>query len=168
MARLRVLTVAVMTPASLVLDLVERVWNGGDLDALARFYADPFEHDGGTGTVAELREWHRDDATTWAGTSYAVLDCVAADDSVALRWRATSTHVGRGGRSRPPAAGSSGPARTSSGSRAAGSWRCTRSPTGSARPMQLGRPDDAAADLPRDGGSDDWRPRRDSNPRPPP
>ncbi len=83
-----------MTPASLVLDLVERVWNGGDLAALSAYYSDPFEHDGGTRTVAELLEWHREDATTWAGTSYAVLDCVAAEDSVALRWRATSTQVG--------------------------------------------------------------------------
>jgi predicted ester cyclase len=83
-----------MTPTSLVLDLVERVWNGGDLVALGDFYADPFEHDAGTSTLAELLAWHRDDAATWAGTTYAVLDCVAADESVALRWRATSTHVG--------------------------------------------------------------------------
>ena len=60
----------------------------------AEYYADPFEHDDGTGTLAALREWHRDDAATWAGTAYVILDCVADDDSVALRWRATSTHVG--------------------------------------------------------------------------
>jgi predicted ester cyclase len=85
-----------MTPASIVLDLVERVWNGGDLSALPDYYADPFEHDGGTSTVAELLEWHRDQSATWAGTSYAVLDCVASGESVALRWQATSTHVGPG------------------------------------------------------------------------
>ena len=83
-----------MTPVSLVLDLVERVWNGGDLDALPEYFADPFEHDGSTSTVASLVEWHRDDAATWAGTAYVVLDCVATGDAVALRWRATSTHVG--------------------------------------------------------------------------
>jgi predicted ester cyclase len=83
-----------MTPASLVLDLVERVWNGGDLAALPDYFADPFEHDDGTGTVEQLVAWHRDDAETWAGTTYAVLDCVAGDDAVALRWRASSTHVG--------------------------------------------------------------------------
>ena len=67
-----------MTPASLVLDLVERVWNAGDVDALGDYYAETFEHDG----------------ATWAGTTYAILDCVGTDDAVALRWRATSTHVG--------------------------------------------------------------------------
>jgi predicted ester cyclase len=87
-----------VTPAaSLVLDLVERVWNGGDLAALGTYFADPFEHDEGSGTVAELLEWHRDDAETWAGTTYAVLDWVADGDAVALRWRATSTHVGAWG-----------------------------------------------------------------------
>jgi predicted ester cyclase len=80
--------------ASLVYELVERVWNGGDLDALPEYYADPFEHDEGTGTLAGLREWHRDDAATWAGTAYVVLDCVAVDNDVALRWRASSIHVG--------------------------------------------------------------------------
>jgi predicted ester cyclase len=86
-----------MTPASLILDLVERVWNGGDLAALPDYYADPFEHDDGTSTVQELIAQHHDDAATWAGTSYVVLDYVADDISVALRWRATSTHVGPGG-----------------------------------------------------------------------
>jgi predicted ester cyclase len=87
-----------MTPAaSLVLDLVERVWNGGDVAVLGDYYADPFEHDGRPATVADLHEWHRDDSATWAGTTYAVLDCVAAEDAVALRWRATSTHVGAWG-----------------------------------------------------------------------
>ena len=81
-------------PAALVLDLVERVWNGGDLAALPDYFADPYEHDDGTGTVEQLVDWHRDDAETWAGTTYAVLDCVAADDHVALRWQASSTHVG--------------------------------------------------------------------------
>jgi predicted ester cyclase len=84
-----------VTPAaSLVLDLVERVWNGGDLGELRTYFADPFDHDGGTGTLAELLAWHRDDAETWAGTTYAVLDWVAEGNAVALRWRATSTHVG--------------------------------------------------------------------------
>jgi predicted ester cyclase len=86
-----------MTPTSLVLDLVERVWNGGDLAALPDYFADPYEHDDGTGTVEQLVEWHRDDAETWAGTTYAVLGCVARDDAVALRWQASSTHVGRWG-----------------------------------------------------------------------
>jgi len=86
-----------MTPTSLVLDLVERVWNGGDLAALPDYFADPYEHDDGTGTVEQLLAWHRDDAETWAGTTYAVLDCVAHDDAVALRWRASSTHVGQWG-----------------------------------------------------------------------
>jgi predicted ester cyclase len=83
-----------MSPASLVLDLVERVWNGGDLRALPEYFADPFEHDNGTGTLAELLAWHQEEAQAWAGTTYAVLDCVAAADAVALRWRASSTQVG--------------------------------------------------------------------------
>ena len=83
-----------MTPASLVLELVERVWNGGDLDALPEYYAATFEHDGRVRTVDELRARLEDDARTWAGSSYVILDCVAGDDAVALRWRADSTHVG--------------------------------------------------------------------------
>ena len=83
-----------LSPTSVVLELVERVWNGGDLDGLVDYYSDPFEHDTGTSTVAELRESHRLDAVTWAGTSYVILDCLAAEERVALRWRATSTHVG--------------------------------------------------------------------------
>jgi len=82
------------SPASVVLELVERVWNGGDLDGLADYFTDPFEHDTGTSTVAELSESLRLDAVTWAGTTYVVLDCLAVEDRVALRWRATSTHVG--------------------------------------------------------------------------
>ena len=74
--------------------MVERVWNGGDLDALDAYYAATFEHDGRASTVDELRAWHRDDKATWAGTAFSVLQCVGSDDAVALRWRATSTHVG--------------------------------------------------------------------------
>ena len=83
-----------MTPVSLVLDMVERVWNGGDLDALDTYYAASFEHDGRPSTVDELRAWHRDDKATWAGTAFSVIECVGSDDAVALLWRATSTHVG--------------------------------------------------------------------------
>ena len=83
-----------MTPASLVLELVERVWNGGDLEGLPEYYAPTFDHNGGTVSLEDLVEWHQDEARTWAGTSYVILDCVATEDSVALRWRASSTHVG--------------------------------------------------------------------------
>ena len=83
-----------MTPASLVLELVERVWNGGDLDGLSDYYAPRFEHDGGTTSLEELLAWHQQEARTWAGTSYVILDCVGNDEYAALRWRATSTHVG--------------------------------------------------------------------------
>ena len=84
-----------MTPASLVLDLVERVWNGGDLDALA----DVLRADRSSTTAAPAPStscvaWHREDAATWAGTSYVVARLRRPDDAVALRWRATSTHVG--------------------------------------------------------------------------
>ena len=83
-----------MTTASLVLELVERVWNGGDLEGLPEYYAPTFDHNGGTVSLEDLVEWHQDEARTWAGTSYVILDCVATEDSVALRWRASSTHVG--------------------------------------------------------------------------
>jgi len=90
-----------MTPAALVLEMVERVWNGGDLEGLRDYYAPRFDHDGGTGSVEDLVRWHRDEARTWAGTAYVVLDCVGTEDSVALRWRATSTHVGPWGTRTP-------------------------------------------------------------------
>ena len=83
-----------MTPAALVLELVERVWNGGDLDGLTDYYAATFEHGDGTSSLEELLEWHQAEARTWAGTAYVILDCVSGEEYVALRWRATSTHVG--------------------------------------------------------------------------
>jgi hypothetical protein len=43
-----------MTPAALVLEMVERVWNGGDLEGLRDYYAPRFDHDGGTGSVEDL------------------------------------------------------------------------------------------------------------------
>jgi SnoaL-like polyketide cyclase len=93
-----------MTPASLVLELVERVWNGGDLEGLPEYYAPTFDHDGGTGSLEELVVWHQEEARTWAGTAYVILDCVGTDEAVALRWRASSTHVGPWG-SVPPTGG---------------------------------------------------------------
>jgi predicted ester cyclase len=90
-----------MTPASLVLELVERVWNGGDLEALSEYYASTFEYDGGISTLDELRSRLRDHGQTWAGSSFVILDCVATDDAVALRWRTSSTHVGPWGPVRP-------------------------------------------------------------------
>jgi predicted ester cyclase len=83
-----------MTPVSLVLDLVERVWNAGDLDALDAYYAASFEHDGRASTIDELRAWHREDKATWAATAFSVIECVGSDEAVALLWRASSTHVG--------------------------------------------------------------------------
>ena len=90
-----------MTPASLVLELVERVWNGGDLDGLRDYYAPTFDHDGGTASIEGLTAWHQGEAQTWAGTTYVILDCVANEESVALRWRAASTHVGPWGKVQP-------------------------------------------------------------------
>jgi hypothetical protein len=89
-------TVAPMTPTSLVLDLVERVWNAGDLDALDAYYAASFEHDGRASTVDELRAWHRDDKATWAGTAFSVIECVGSDDAVALLGQLYAQNPGDG------------------------------------------------------------------------
>src|SRR5262249_40831514 len=43
-----------------------QVWNGGRLAPLAELVADPFDHGGRGDTLADLPQWHHDDAQTWA------------------------------------------------------------------------------------------------------
>jgi predicted ester cyclase len=83
-----------MTAEQVVRELVDRVWNGGQIDDLPRYFADPFDHGGNPDTVAGLREWHRADAAAWADTAYDVVSLVSDGEQVALRWRATARHVG--------------------------------------------------------------------------
>ncbi|GIH04586.1 hypothetical protein Rhe02_26530 [Rhizocola hellebori] len=74
--------------------LVGQVWNGGQLDLLPELFTDPFDHGGRQDTVAGLRQWHIDEALTWANSRYEIVDEVAGGDRVALRWQATARQVG--------------------------------------------------------------------------
>ena len=69
-----------MSAERVVRELVERVWNGGRLDELDRFFADPFDH-----------------AATWADIRYEIVSLVSDGAQVALRWQATARHVGAWG-----------------------------------------------------------------------
>lgn len=86
-----------MTAEQLVRELVALVWNGGRVDELDRFFADPFDHDGRPDSVAGLRAWHEDDAATWADVHYEIMGLVSDGGQVALRWQATARHVGAWG-----------------------------------------------------------------------
>ncbi|MEU4626789.1 ester cyclase [Actinoplanes sp. NPDC023801] len=90
-----------MTAERTVRDLVDRVWNGGHVDELGRFYAEQFEHSGRPDTVAGLRRWHEAEAATWADPVYEVLTLVSDGEQVALRWRATARQVGPWGPTPP-------------------------------------------------------------------
>ncbi len=90
-----------MTAELVVRDLIDRVWNGGEVDALQRFFADPFDHGGRSDTVAGLREWHRAEAATWADARYEVMSLVSDGHRVAVRWQATARQVGAWGPTPP-------------------------------------------------------------------
>jgi predicted ester cyclase len=83
-----------MTAEQTIRDLIDRVWNGGHIAELERFYADPFDHGGRPDTVAGLRGWHQAESATWADVTYEVLSLVTDGEQVAVRWRATARHIG--------------------------------------------------------------------------
>ena len=83
-----------MDDVDVVRRLVTDVWNGGRLELLDELFADPFDHDGRRDTVDGLRRWHAEDARSWADTRYDIVDVVAGDGRVAVRWRATARHIG--------------------------------------------------------------------------
>jgi predicted ester cyclase len=71
-----------------------RIWNEGRIEDLDRCLAPVVDHDGRRETVDELAEWHRREREVWAGTTYEVVALVSDGSCVAVRWRATATHVG--------------------------------------------------------------------------
>ena len=50
-----------MSSEQLVRDLVDRVWNGGLLDELDRYFAPTVEHGDRIDDLASLRAWHEAD-----------------------------------------------------------------------------------------------------------
>jgi predicted ester cyclase len=71
-----------------------RIWNEGRLDELDRCLAPTVDHGGRPEVIAELAEWHRRERDVWAGTTYELITLVSDGSDVAVRWRATATHVG--------------------------------------------------------------------------
>jgi predicted ester cyclase len=87
-----------MQPENIVRELVERVWNQGELDLLPGFFAETIDHGGRADGVAGLRAWHERDAEVWADQRFEILSLVAsAEEDVAIRWRATARHIGQWG-----------------------------------------------------------------------
>lgn len=86
-----------MSSGSVVRELIESVWNQGNLDLLPGFFADTIDHGGRTDDVAGLRAWHEQDAQIWAGQRFEVVSLVSDEGSgqVAVRWRATARQIGQ-------------------------------------------------------------------------
>ena len=82
---------------AVVRSLIDEVWNGGRVERLRDLYADPFVHEGETGSVDDLLAWHARDAATWADTRYEVVREVSDGTGVAVRWRATGRQIGQWG-----------------------------------------------------------------------
>jgi predicted ester cyclase len=83
--------------------LIERVWNGGELDRLPEFFAATIDHGGRPDDPAGLRAWHEQDALTWADQRFEIVSLVGSDaaadgvEHVAVRWRATARQIGQWG-----------------------------------------------------------------------
>jgi len=81
----------------LVRDLIDHVWNNGHLDDLEHFFAPTFDHGGREDTPDGIREWHREDAETWAGSRWEILALTGDGERLAVRWRCTARHAGQWG-----------------------------------------------------------------------
>jgi predicted ester cyclase len=86
-----------VSPERVVRELVERVWNQGELDLLPAIFAETFDHGGRADNAAGLRAWHEQDAQTWADQRFEIVSLVAGGEGVAIRWRATARHIGQWG-----------------------------------------------------------------------
>lgn len=90
-----------MSSEQIIRELVERVWNGGELDLIPQFFAKRFDHASPQGNrlddPAGVRAWHEQDAQLWAEQRFEILKLVGASGQVAMRWRATARQVGQWG-----------------------------------------------------------------------
>jgi predicted ester cyclase len=86
-----------MSPESIIRELIERVWNQGELGLLPSFFAETVDHGGRADDVAGLRAWHEHDALIWADQRFEILSLVTGGEEVAIRWRATARHIGQWG-----------------------------------------------------------------------
>ncbi len=78
-----------------VLRLVERLWNGHDLDLADELF--PPDFDNGPGRPAGpafVKEWHRSTRDSFPDLRYTVDEILAEGCRVALRWTATGTQRG--------------------------------------------------------------------------
>jgi len=88
-----------MSPESIIRELVERVWNQGELDLIPGYFAETIDHGGRTDDVAGLRSWHEQDALIWTDQRFDIVSLVSDDSSgqVAVRWHATARQIGQWG-----------------------------------------------------------------------
>jgi len=78
----------------LVRDLIDHVSNSGRLEDIEHFFAPTFDHGGREDTPEGIRQWHRDDALTWADARWEILALTGDGVRYAVRWRCTARHVG--------------------------------------------------------------------------
>ena len=87
-----------MSSESIIRELVERVWNQGELDLIPAIFAETLDHGGRTDDPAGLRAWHEQDALIWADQRFEIVSLVCdPSGQVAMRWRATAHHIGQWG-----------------------------------------------------------------------
>ncbi|MEH1054546.1 ester cyclase [Micromonospora sp. CPCC 206171] len=75
---------------------VADVWNGGREESAYELIGAECPGLGGVGPEATLA-WHRDRRAAFPDLRYKIVDVVAADDRVAVRWRAAGTQAGQFG-----------------------------------------------------------------------
>ena len=93
-----------MSSESIVRELIERVWNRGELDLIPDFFSETIDHGGRTDDVAGLRAWHEQDAQVWADRRFDIVSLVSDENTgqvavrqVGVRWRATARQIGQVG-----------------------------------------------------------------------
>jgi predicted ester cyclase len=85
-------------PKSVVLMMVERLWNGHDLDFADDLFGPDFDNGAGRPPGPEwVKEWHRSTRESFPDLRYVVDEIVAEGKRVALRWTATGTQRGQFG-----------------------------------------------------------------------
>ncbi len=83
---------------AVVLRLVERVWNGHNLDLVDELFAADFDNGPGQPRgPAPVKEWHRSTRESFPDLCYSVEEVLAEGNRLALRWTASGTQRGRFG-----------------------------------------------------------------------
>jgi predicted ester cyclase len=78
--------------------MVERLWNGHELDLADELFGPDFDSGRGRPPGPEtVKEWHRSTRESFPDLSYEIDEILVQGNRVALRWTATGTQQGRFG-----------------------------------------------------------------------